>query len=265
MGSVNPVVLLPGALQEQFDAITSGFVNSVTLGTGQFCTNPGLAFLIDGPEATAFVESLTAQMAAARPGVLLNTSIQEGLARAVASTLEQPGVERLTGGETIPGSALCYAHTVLRTSSAAFRENPHLQEEHFGPVTLCVICDSVEDLQATLATLQGNLTATIHAADSEIPLAGTIYNLLREKAGRLLWNGFPTGVEVVYSMQHGGPYPATTAAATTSVGMTAIRRFMRPIAYQNVPDSLLPEALQDANPLGIWRVIDEQLTRDPVS
>lgn len=265
MGSVNPMVILPGALQERPDALASGFVTSVTLGAGQFCTNPGLAFLIDGPATAAFVDAVTAQMAANQPGVLLNTNIQTGLAHVVASTIEQSGVEKLTGGEIVQSSAVCYANTVLKTDSATFRQNAHLQEEHFGPVTLCVICASAEDLQDTLAVLGGNLTATIHAGESDLPLAGELVNQLRETVGRLIWNGFPTGVEVVHSMQHGGPYPATTAPGTTSVGMTAIKRFMRPVAFQDIPDALLPAALQDANPLGIWRVVDEQLTRDTVS
>jgi NADP-dependent aldehyde dehydrogenase len=203
-------------------------------------------------------------MAELQPGVLLNANIEKGLADVVDRTLDRPAVERLAGGDVIAGQAYCYANTVLRTTAAAFRSDPDLQVEHFGPVTLLVICEDEADLLATLPSLHGNLTATVHAGQEEGDLAGRLLPTLREKAGRLIWNGFPTGVEVVYAMQHGGPYPATTAPWTTSVGLTAIKRFMRPIAFQNVPDRLLPPALQNANPLGIWRIVDDHWTQDPV-
>jgi NADP-dependent aldehyde dehydrogenase len=165
----------------------------------------------------------------------------------------------------VTGEGYGYANTVLQTSSAAFRAQPELQHEHFGPVTLIVRCASYLDLLAALDVVQGNLTGAVHAAPEEAEIAAPVLQVLREKVGRLIWNGFPTGVEVVHAMQHGGPYPATTAPASTSVGMTAIQRFLRPVAFQDLPDALLPPALQDANPLGIWRKLDEQLTREPVT
>lgn len=265
MGSVNPLIVLPDALAQRTEDIAQGLVTSVTLGSGQFCTSPGLVFVIEGPHTDDFVQTVTARMSEAAPGVLLNASIELGLANAVDHTLAQPAVERLTGGQTVEGGPYCYANTVMQTTSAAFRANPELQHEHFGPVTLIVRCISHDDLITTLHTLQGNLTAAIHAADEEISSAAPLFDVLREKAGRLIWNGFPTGVEVVHAMQHGGPYPATTAPGTTSVGMTAITRFLRPVAFQDMPDALLPDALKNANPLGIWRKIDEQFTREPVS
>lgn len=265
MGSINPVVILPGAIAARGDALAEGLAASVTLGTGQFCTNPGLVFVIEGDSTRQFIESVTAKMQAAQPGVLLNPQIQRGLVNAVAGTLKHPRVTALAGGMALDGPACGYAHTVLLTDSAAFRADEQLQAEHFGPVTLFVACASADDLRATLETLHGNLTATVHADDSELDEAAAIYTILREKVGRLIWNGFPTGVEVVYAMQHGGPYPATTAPATTSVGMTAIKRFMRPVAFQNMPDALLPDALKDTNPLGIWRTVDERLTKDALT
>jgi NADP-dependent aldehyde dehydrogenase len=149
----------------------------------------------------------------------------------------------------------------MQITSDAFRADHELQIEHFGPVTLFVLCDSPDDLLRTLHYLEGNLTATVHSEDTEVKFAGQILNILREKVGRLIWDGYPTGVEVVYAMQHGGPYPATTAPATTSVGMTAIRRFMRPVSFQNVPDALLPDALKANNPLNIWRIVDDEITK----
>jgi alpha-ketoglutaric semialdehyde dehydrogenase len=263
MGSLNPVVFLPGALAQRGQAILEGFIHSVTLGSGQFCTNPGLVFLIDGPESEAFVSDLAGRMAELQPGVLLNANIERGLAEIVDQSLARPAVERLAGGDVIAGQAYCYANTVLRTTAAAFRSDPDLQVEHFGPVTLLVICEDEADLLTTLSSLHGNLTATVHAGEEEEGLAGRLLSTLREKAGRLIWNGFPTGVEVVYAMQHGGPYPATTAPWTTSVGLAAIKRFMRPVAFQNLPDRLLPPALQNANPLGIWRIVDDHWSQDP--
>lgn len=264
MGSVNPVIILPGALEQHGPQIAQGLVQSVTLGSGQFCTKPGIVFLIDGPHAQAFVENVTALMSGTVPGVLLNANIDRGLASAVENTLAQLSVERLAGGITVEGQPFCYANTVLQTTSTAFCSNPVLQNEHFGPVTLFVRCQSYDDMLVTLEVLHGSLTASVHAAPEDIPSSGPILDHLREKVGRLIWNGFPTGVEVVHAMQHGGPYPATTAPNTTSVGMTAINRFLRPVAYQDLPDALLPDALKDANPLGIWRKVDEQFTREPV-
>jgi len=152
----------------------------------------------------------------------------------------------------------------MQTTAKAIRTDESLQVEHFGPVTLFVVCDDMDDLSATVQVLEGNLTTTIHAEDSDVENIGDLHHQLREKAGRVIWNGFPTGVEVAYSMQHGGPYPATTAPATTSVGMTAIHRFMRPIAFQNVPEALLPDALKNANPLGIMRIVDNKHTSDAI-
>lgn len=262
MGSINPVVILPGALTARAEALADGLVASATLGTGQFCTNPGLVFVIDDRAGQQFIARFTEKMAATQPGVLLNPAVQQGLISAVAGTLARPGVSLLTGGEALPGPACGYAHTVLATTADVFRAEPALQAEHFGPVTLFVRCASFDDLLDTLAVLEGNLTATVHAEPDELEIAGRLFAILREKAGRLIWNGFPTGVEVVHAMQHGGPYPATTASWTTSVGMMAIRRFLRPVAFQNWPDALLPDALKNANPLGIWRIVDDVLTRD---
>lgn len=261
MGSINPVVITPNAVSTRSDTLSDGLVGSVTLGTGQFCTNPGLILMIDNTDTQAFIQAVTEKMQAAPTGVLLNGAIESGLERAVNQTREKSSVAVLTGGEAVADSDyFCYRNTVMQTTASAVRKDDSLQIEHFGPVTLFVLCDDMDDLSETVTSLEGNLTTTIHAEESDVEHIGDLLHLLREKAGRVIWNGFPTGVEVVYSMQHGGPYPATTAPATTSVGMTAIQRFMRPIAFQNVPDVLLPNALKDSNPLGIMRIVDNQHT-----
>jgi len=261
MGSINPVIMLPGALAGQPKRLADSLVGSLTLGSGQFCTNPGVILVIDSPDARAFIGDVSLKMAAAQSGVLLNAQIEYGIDLAVSKTLEKDSVVYLTGGKKISGESFCYANTVMQTSSAAFRSDPELQDEHFGPVTLFVVAESKEDLLHTIDTLEGNLTATVHAAENELEFAGALFERLQHKAGRLILNSFPTGVEVVHAMQHGGPYPATTAPGTTSVGMTAVKRFLRPVAFQGMPDQLLPQALHDDNPLGIWRIVDEQVTK----
>ncbi|MCY4063256.1 MAG: aldehyde dehydrogenase (NADP(+)) [Chloroflexi bacterium] len=265
MGSVNPVVITGAALAQRADDIADGLVASITMGTGQFCTNPGLILLQDSPAAQDFIADVTARMSAAPAGVLLNETIARGLEHAVSQTKAIPQLEVLTGGEAIADSdSFCFSNTVMQTTAAAIRSDDRLQVEHFGPVTLFVVCEDDEDLRATVDALEGNLTSTVHAEADELDDIGELLHLLREKAGRVIWNGFPTGVAVVQAMQHGGPYPATTAPGTTSVGMNAIYRFMRPIAFQNVPDALLPDPLKDGNPLGIMRLVDDVYTEAAV-
>jgi NADP-dependent aldehyde dehydrogenase len=264
MGSINPSVILPGALDARLQAVVDAFVGSVTLGTGQFCTNPGLLFLLKSGQTDAFIAGMAAGMQAKAPGVLLNAGVQQSLVHSVAQAAADATVTLVTGGQVIAGDAICYANTLLQTTGSAFLSNPALQEEHFGPVTLLVVCDDLEQLQAAIDALAGNLTATVYAEADEYATAGALFDLLREKSGRLILNQVPTGVEVVHAQQHGGPYPASTAPNSTSVGMTAINRFMRPVVFQNLPDALLPPALQDANPLGIWRIVDNATTREPL-
>jgi len=264
MGSINPIVISPAALQVRSEALAEGLVNSVTLGTGQFCTKPGLVFVIDSLESRAFIGRVAELMDQRQPGVLLNQSVLAHLSTGVEQTRASGLVSERTKTDTISAESYCFPNTVFQTTAAQFIQDAVLQSEHFGPVTLFVVCSSRDELIEAVDTLQGNLTATVHSEAEEPAFTGELFSLLREKAGRLIWNGFPTGVEVVPAMQHGGPYPATTTPHTTSVGTTAIQRFLRPVAYQNVPDALLPEALQDANPLNIWRLVDQELTRDPL-
>ena len=257
MGSINPVVITQAALAARADSIAADLVGSITMGTGQFCTNPGLILLEEGALSQDFIASVTEKMSAAPAGVLLNQAIVSGLESAVSQTKANPNIEILTGGDAVAESDyFCYRNTVMQTSAAAIRDDDRLQIEHFGPVTLFVTCDDMDDLRATVDALEGNLTGTVHAEEAELESISDLLHQLREKAGRVIWNGFPTGVAVVPAMHHGGPYPATTAPGTTSVGTNAIYRFMRPIAFQNVPDALLPDALKDANPLGISRLVD---------
>src|SRR5690606_26818390 len=206
----------------------------------------------------------TEAMTAREPQVMLNAAIESGLARTVEQTVRSGGVDLLAGGETVTGGGFCYAHTVMKADSAAFRSNPQLHHEHFGPVTLFVTCASLDDMRLTLESIEGQLTGTIHGEDDEIEDARPLLQALTERVGRLIWNGVPTGVEVSHAQQHGGPYPATTAPWSTSVGMMAIKRFMRPVAYQNIPPALLPDALKNENPLNILRIVNSEYTREPI-
>ncbi len=259
MGSINPVVITQKALTSRSADIAEGLVNSVTLGTGQFCTNPGLILMENTDATQAFIESVTAQMTDKPEGVLLNGAIESGLEKAVNATKTKNSISILTGGEAVDDSDFfCYRNTVMETTAAEVRADEELQIEHFGPVTLFVLCEDMDDIKKTLEVVEGNLTTTIQAEEDEVDSLQDVLVLMREKSGRVIWNGYPTGVAVVYSMQHGGPYPATTAPGTTSVGMTALYRFMRPIAFQSMPQTLLPDALKDANPLGIMRIVDNQ-------
>jgi NADP-dependent aldehyde dehydrogenase len=264
MGSINPVAILPGALAARSSALVDALVASATLGAGQYCTNPGLVLMLDEEPTQEFIQRYTEAMRAKQPETLLNAAIENGLARTVEQTVRSGGVEVLTGAEVVAGGGFCYAHTVMQTKAETFRHNPTLHQEHFGPVTLFVLCASLDDMQQTIDTLEGQLTGTIHGEPSDIETARPLLESLRERVGRLIWNGVPTGVEVSYAQQHGGPYPATTAPWSTSVGMTAIRRFMRPVAYQNIPQPLLPDALRNENPLNILRLVNGAYTREPI-
>jgi NADP-dependent aldehyde dehydrogenase len=265
MGSINPVVILPGALKARRDALVETLAASATLGEGQFCTKPGLVLMLDNAKTQDFIQRYTAAMTAKPPQVMLNESIASGLARTVEQTIQSGSVQVLAGGEAINEGGFCFQHTVMQADSAAFRDNPNLHHEHFGPVTLFITCESLSDMRAALDAIEGQLTGTIQGEAEDIDIAGPLLASLRERAGRLIWNGVPTGVEVVYAQQHGGPYPATTTPATTSVGMTAIKRFMRPVAFQNMPSALLPDALKNENPLGILRIVNNVYTREPIS
>jgi NADP-dependent aldehyde dehydrogenase len=262
MGSTNPVVILPDAIKERTEEIATGLVNSINLGAGQFCTNPGLVFLMESEHTARFVERVNRQISETRSGTLLNAGIESALVRTVSHTVEHSGVTVTARGEAADDVGYTFPATILTTDAAAFQADEALQVEHFGPVSLFVRCKSFDEMLACLEHLEGNLTATVHAAESDHAQAAGVLDTLRDKVGRVILNGYPTGVEVVHAMQHGGPYPATTAPGTTSVGMTAIKRFMRPVAFQNVPDDLLPDALRASNPLNIWRIVDNQYSRD---
>lgn len=253
MSSVNPVVLLPAALESQAEALAQGYVGSLTLGAGQFCTNPGLVFGIEGPDLDRFTRAASMALNAVGPQTMLHAGIASHFRKAQKAVETIDGVCVAARGP--PGGAAEGQAALLTASASQFIQSPAMAQEVFGPSSLIVTCTDAEQLIGCLRALEGQLTVTLHMMDADLPTARRLLPLLERKAGRILVNGWPTGVEVSRAMVHGGPFPATSDPRSTSVGAKAIERFLRPICYQAFPDALLPQALQDANPLGLPRLL----------
>ncbi|MEN9812840.1 MAG: hypothetical protein RL479_1526 [Verrucomicrobiota bacterium] len=265
MSSLNPVFLLPGALSARGAEIAAGLLASFTLGVGQFCTKPGLVFAVRGEATEAFLAALAAGVRAAPCGTMLTPGIRAAFLANQQRLLAATGVTFWAGGAGEPATERHEARPVVaRTTAETFLAHPELAEEAFGPFTLVVEAQDAAGLAACAGALAGQLTATLHGTAEDLAGAATLRQLLEERAGRLVLNGFPTGVEVCPAMHHGGPYPATTDSRFTSVGTAAILRFARPVCYQGFSDALLPAALQDANPLGLLRLVEGRPTREPL-
>lgn len=265
MGSINPVFVLPRALKERSAQIAEGLVGSVTLGVGQFCTNPGLVASLASDDTDALLTKTQEGIAATQTGTMLTGRISEAYQKGADQMAQTDGVETLGKGSSsdggIPSGGAPATAYVFRTTAENFMKHNDLSEEVFGPSTLHVAAQSKEELLALARQLDGHLTATLHATDDDLREYADLIAILERKVGRLLINGFPTGVEVGHAMVHGGPYPATTDSRTTSVGTLAIQRFSRPVCYQNFPAFALPDELKDDNPLGIWRLVDGEVMK----
>lgn len=256
MGSVNPVFFLPGILQEKGETLAAQFLQSLTMGVGQFCTNPGL-FITPG-SGSSFVDTLQKSIAAMPAGCMLTPGILDAYQKGI-SQLQQAGAQVLGKAPEAAHQASPY---LLQISAQQALDNPALCHEVFGPSSLHIRAENKEDLYRLARGLEGQLTATIHGTEEDLRQHAELVDILREKAGRILINGFPTGVAVNHAMVHGGPWPATTPAAGTSVGSAAIYRFCRPVCYQDFPAYLLPPELQNENPLGIWRLLNGRFSKD---
>jgi acyl-CoA reductase-like NAD-dependent aldehyde dehydrogenase len=266
MGSVNPFFVTRAALEARLEPIAEGFVGSMTQGGGQFCTKPGLAFVPDTEAGRRWASVVASKVSETAGACLLSASIRDRLAAQVERTSMLPGVTVLAGGGPGPGNpGFTYPATVLSVDAATFRFTPELASEHFGPFGVIVRCNSAEEFMAVARGLHGNLTATVHAEPSDAEAIRPLVEELREKVGRLIWNGYPTGVAVTHAMVHGGPYPASTQPLHTSVGTAAVKRFLRPVAYQAYPAQLLPPELRDENPLGIMRLVDGRWSGRPAT
>ena len=263
MGSVNPVVLLPEKIETETAAVAEQYAASITQGVGQFCTNPGLLFGIESTALQQFIDALAAQIKMQVPQQMLHPGIARAYTEKRALALEQKGVSTEAVAETDP-AANEGAATLASVSGATFLSNPLLHQEVFGPYSLIVRCTDQTELQEALSRMEGQLTSTIMATEKDARDYAAVIEAVQQICGRLVMNGVPTGVAVCTAMQHGGPFPSTTDSRFTSVGSDGIRRFARPLAYQNFPDALLPDALKDGNPLGIWRTVNDQLSRDAI-
>jgi NADP-dependent aldehyde dehydrogenase len=262
MSSINPVIVLPQALQARGEQVAGELAASVVMGCGQFCTNPGLVVGIQSPQFEHFVQTLVARMADQGPQTMLNAGTLRSYQNGVQHLLAHPGIQHLAGQPQTGNQA--QPQLFKADVSLLLNGDPLLQEEVFGPTTVVVEVADAEQLAEALRHLQGQLTATLIAEPDDLHAFASLVPLLERKAGRLLLNGYPTGVEVSDAMVHGGPYPATSDARGTSVGTLAIDRFLRPVCFQNYPDALLPDALKNANPLGIARLLDGVNSRDAV-
>jgi NADP-dependent aldehyde dehydrogenase len=260
MGSVNPVFVLPGAVKGKMDEIAKGLAASVTLGVGQFCTNPGLVTFERSEETIKFQQAVARQIEKIETGTMLNSSIQQSYQRGINNMQKQLGVKVLAQGKVSENQTGGTPY-FFQADSKDFLSNNQLQEEVFGPSTLAVTADHKADLMEVAHKLKGHLTATLYATEEDLKNYSDLVSILERKVGRLIINGFPTGVDVCHSMIHGGPFPATTDSRTTSVGTNAVYRFTRPVSYQNFPDQLLPDELKESNPLKILRMYNGEWKR----
>ena len=258
MGSVNPVVILPAAMRERAAAIAEELSVSLLMGGGQFCTKPGVIIVV-GDGERRFSGALARSVQDAPQATMLNRGLRDAFAERATSIANVSGVTTVVSGKASGHAG--HAPALFETAAEVFLREPRLREEAFGPGGLVVQCDSAEEALACVELLGGNLTGTVHiGAGEDQAIAARVLHSLESAVGRVIVNGYPTGVEVCHAMVHGGPYPATTDPGTTSVGSAAIRRFVRPLAYQNTPQELLPPALRDDNPLAIRRLVDGQWT-----
>ena len=261
MSSTNPVFILPGALKKNADAIAAGLYASFTLGAGQFCTKPGMVFLPQNSSADDFVNRLRTSVQESEAFTLLTSTIHSSYCKETAERKTINGV-RVLAEKTIPaGLQFNVGAALFETNASSFLNDPGLASEIFGPSTLLVRDGNHDHLLQIARTMEGHLTATIHGTEDDLREFSDLVAALEDKVGRIIFNGFPTGVEVSHAIVHGGPYPATSDGRSTSVGTNAIFRLARLICYQNFPESALPPELKDENPLRIWRMVDGEMTR----
>ena len=265
MSSTNPVFVLPYALRERGKVIAEGLHGSFTLGAGQFCTKPGMVFLPHGNDDEPFRNRLLELVTASPEFKLLTAAIHSSYQSSVKSRSSGTVAIVAEAPEPTPSPAFSAASVLFETNAVAFLQNPDLEAEIFGPTTLLVRESNHDAMLAIARGLEGHLTATIHGTDEDLREFSDLIAILEGKVGRLVLNAFPTGVEVCHSMVHGGPYPSTSDGRSTSVGSRAIFRFTRAVCYQGFPNDSLPEELRDDNPLGIWRMVDGQMTREAIT
>ena len=262
MGSTNPVFILPGALKSRGEAIAGGLAGSITLGVGQFCTNPGLTFMEGGQDQSNFANVLADKIDSLEMGPMLTGGIKGAFQQGTGDLNEDPATERIAIGKSSEeANSVC--PQVFAVGFEDFQQRPEWSHEVFGPSSILVKGRGKQDLLAAATNLEGHLTATVHGTEEDLQEYQELIQILERKVGRVVINGYPTGVEVCHAMVHGGPYPATTASQSTSVGTNAIKRFARPLCYQDYPQGLLPIELKDENEKGIMRLVNGKYTTKP--
>ena len=261
MGSINPVVILPEALNTKANDWAKTYAGSITLGTGQFCTNPGLLIGVKGEGLSQFTKTLAEEIVKIEPSCMLHPNIIGAYEAGKSKALKQDGLTVLAdyANDVKPNHARQVVSTV---EGKTFLANPTLHHEVFGPFSLVVVCENEAELETVLSKLEGQLTGTIISENNEINNYARVVNALQNRVGRIIFNGVPTGVEVCPSMQHGGPYPASTDSRFTAVGVDSIQRFVRPLSFQAWPNELLPNELKNENPLNLTRTVNNQLTNE---
>ena len=263
MGSVNPVVILPEALKKQGESLAKTYASSITLGTGQFCTKPGLLLAIKGEGLTRFINYLSDEILRIEPSCMLHPNIVGAYERNKQKAMSQSDLT-LVADYDLDIKSNYARQTVTTVEGITFLENTTLHQEVFGPFSMVIQCENAEELETIISRLEGQLTGTIIAEDDEAINYTGVIETLRNRVGRIIYNGVPTGVEVCPAMQHGGPYPASTDSRFTAVGIHSIKRWVRPFSYQDWPNNLLPNELKNENPLGILRCVNSKQTRDKI-
>lgn len=265
MGSLNPVFLLPDALASRPESIAQGLVQSLTMDAGQFCTNPGILVALDSPALDTFVDLLIEKIAGVAPQAMLHKGIYRAYQERLKSMTEVNGVRVVTSSPDKSSEDNLQAYPfLLETDFATWMQNSELQKECFGPSTILIRAQSVEEFHKFATNMNGSLTATLHGTTKDYENHATLQELLEIHVGRLVFNGFPTGVEIGHATHHGGPYPATSTQVHTSIGPAAIERFVRPVCYQNCPQDQLPDALKNKNPQNLYRVVDGVPTTEDI-
>jgi alpha-ketoglutaric semialdehyde dehydrogenase len=258
MSSINPILLFPSVLAKNSETLAKGFVDSVTLGVGQFCTNPGIVFGIESEGFQRFRRAAAQEISTRSAGTMLSPQIHSAYQRGLERLDATPNVRSLARIEAPPEGCLG-TPALFSTTAKQLMAQPECADEVFGPSSILIGCETADEMRTVLEQMPGQLTASLLLDDQDLDMARALLPILERKVGRIVFNGFPTGVEVSYAMVHGGPFPATSDSKTTSVGASAIERFLRPVSYQNMPKALMPASLQDANPLKLWRVRDGKL------
>lgn len=261
MGSINPVFVLPEKLKQSADEMAQMLAGSVTLSVGQFCTNPGLIIGIDGEDLNDFIRSLGQKIKEIAPATMLHQGIHKSFLEKRKEALAQKEVETVAVAEIDPAENQV-PPTLASATGEAFLKNPVLHKEVFGPYSIVIRCKDMNEMVEVAKNTEGQLTATMMATENDVTTNTELVDAVTNISGRFILNGVPTGVEVCLAMQHGGPFPATTDSRFTSVGADGIKRFARPVAYQNWPDRLLPEELKNSNPLKIWRTVNNEFTKE---